>query len=394
MNRNDIMNKYAKSFVDYIISDAAPRGNKAIVTEFIKEKYGLIKDRTVYYCNFFAVRFSYTKNSSFSNTVLSLSHLQKYDRIPFFVVLVRRNDLNKVYIANTTFLSKISHSSKLLAVDNIRGSFNGSDIIKQYADIDNVPNNFDKLFAIHEGLDWNDNLLRLVDASADIKPRVQKFIPTNAELNNILNSINRAQAFVESSNFKILKNDLESRCEACKEGIWVASHIENVNTRGRIIESMITSNVLERNEIIKSLKNIQTLLPVYDTKNDLGDYNRVFDNGDTYTDIKTKIVYLDSAPKAYNVDKFLDKMAKDNSSFFFFFVGIDEKGVCSTKLCSVYHKELLKASIMQHHWAGRSTRGVVQFDGKVVNEILCDTGFVNCIDKKLSVEFLRLLLDR
>ena len=105
------MNQIAKSFVDYIISDEAPCGNKSSVIRECQEKFGLTKDRSVFGCNSFAVRFSYSKSSSFSNTVLSLSHLQKYDNKPFFVVLIKPNKPNTIYLANSTFLSKISHSS-------------------------------------------------------------------------------------------------------------------------------------------------------------------------------------------------------------------------------------------------------------------------------------------
>ena len=60
------------------------------------------------------------------------------------------------------------------------------------------------------------------------------------------------------------------------------------------------------------------MLPVYDTENGLGDYVRRFESADTYTDIKTKILYLDSNTKAYNVDKFLKCMGEERSVFRFF----------------------------------------------------------------------------
>lgn len=386
------MNQIAKSFVDYIISDEAPCGNKSTVIRECQEKFGLTKDRSVFGCNSFAVRFSYSKSSSFSNTVLSLSHLQKYDNKPFFVVLIKPNKPNTIYLANSTFLSKISHSSKALAIDNIRGSFNGSDILKEFGRIANSPVNFARLYTVHEGLEWSDNLIRLVEASSAIQPKSQKFCPTDNEIKNIKDSIEKAKIFVSSDNFAVLNADLQHRCDACKEAIWVASRIDNVNIRGRIIEAMITANNDDRNAIIKALKDVETNIPLYETKNELGDYNRSFDNGDTYTDIKTKVIYLDSAPKAYNVDKFLTKMAEKNSLFFFFFIGIDENGICSTKLCSVYHKELIDNPIIQHHWAGRSTRGVVQFDGKAINAILNNKNFKNNIDNKIASKYLDMLL--
>ena len=388
------MNTYVHSFIGYICSPDAPVGNKQKLIDCVKSKFNLTLDRKVYYCNWFAVRFSYSKNGSFSNTVLSLSALQKYDNIPFFVVLVRGNGSNLIYLSNSTFLSKISQSSKKLAMNNIRGSFNGSDIMKVYNDLSNEPANFDKLFAIHQGLDWEDNLSRIVEATSKIIPKSQKFNPNQAQKANIFDSIKRAKSFILSKNFQILMDDLNDRCNKCADAIMVASLIENVNLRGRIIEFMITADENERNEMKKILRDEVIHLPEFTTKDDLGDYERTFDNGHTYTDIKTKIVYLDSAPKAYNIDKFLEKMAESDSSFFFYFIGIGEDGVFNTALCSVYHNDLIDASIVQHHWAGRSTRGVIQFAGKTLNQILLCEKFQNVIDENKAKNYLEYLLNR
>lgn len=385
------MNELAHKFVEYV-SNEAPTGSKALVTQDANEKFHLTSDRKVYYCRYFAVRFSYSQSGAFSNTVLSLSALQKYDRLPFFAVLVRKGKSNVVYLANSTFISKISHSSKELSMCNIKGSFNGSDIIKEYAGISNSPDNFDDLFAIHESLDWEDNLLRLVESSSAVKPKSRKFYPDKWQMINLHNSIPRAQDFICSGNFTILNEELNERCNKCKEAILVASHIENVNLRGRIIEYMITSDDDKRERIKQLLKKESQLLPEFETHNDLGDYTRNFDNGRTYTDIKTKVIYLDSAPKAYNVDKFLAKMSESDTSFFFFLIGINENGIFNTALCSVYHDELIDASVVQHHWAGRATRGVVQLSGKTLNDILTRNDFKNHINPGKAEKYIERLI--
>ncbi len=61
-------------------------------------------------------------------------------------------------LANTTFLKKISHSSKELRLDNIKGSFNGGDIMTEIASLKNEPPAFESLFAYHSGLPFQDNL--------------------------------------------------------------------------------------------------------------------------------------------------------------------------------------------------------------------------------------------
>lgn len=95
------MNTACRDFVKYIVEDA-PRYNKSSVEDAALKKYNFIKDRKVYHNQYFAVRFSYSKSTSdsFSNTVLSLSALEKYDKIPFFVVLVRQSADNLILLAN------------------------------------------------------------------------------------------------------------------------------------------------------------------------------------------------------------------------------------------------------------------------------------------------------
>jgi hypothetical protein len=390
------MNLDCKEFIKYITTQS-PKHNKQVVIDAVCERYHLTKDRKVYHNDYFAVRFSYSKSSSdsFSNTILSLSALEKYDKIPFFVVLVRQNADNLVLLCNTTFLKKISHSSQGLSMTNIKGSFNGSDIMRNFDNgKTNSPENFDFLFAIHQGLDWEDNLSRLVEASSNINPIKEKFTPSVKEVKNIFSSIKKSSLFVRSNNFSILENDLNERCNKSRKEILIASHIENTNIRGRLIESLITSNETERQYIIDNLHNLENALPSYNTKNGLGDYCRKFDNGDTYTDIKTKVVYLNSNPKAYNIDKFLEQMSDSKSIFFFFFIGIDKKSIFKTILCSVYHEKLIDNTILQFHWAGRNTRGVAQFNGIAIDEMLNESNFKNHINLDKTHNFLTNLLER
>lgn len=389
------MNQTCKDFVEYIVT-SAPKHNKQMVEDAVSGKFHLTKDRKVYHNDYFAVRFSYSQSSSdsFSNTILSLSALEKYDKIPFFVVLVRQNADNLILLSNTTFLKKISHSSQELSMTNIRGSFNGSDIMRDYDGRANAPENFDFLFALHQGLDWEDNLSRLVDASSKIKPTNEKFYPTDNEQDHIFSSILKAKSFVESNHFGVLEKDLNDRCDKSRNEILIASHIENTNIRGRLIESLITSNEEDRQHIIDNLHHLEAALPAYNTKNGLGDYYRQFDNRDTYTDIKTKVVYLNSNPKAYNIDKFLKQMSDAKSIFLFFFIGVNENSIFKTLLCSVYHEKLIDNTILQFHWAGRNTRGAAQFNGTAIDEMLNDKDFKNNIDLDKAKLFLEDLLKR
>lgn len=390
------MNQFVHNFVR-IIENNKEVNTKEEMIDIVCRKFAMVKDgRAVYHSDFFAVVFCYSKNNSFSNVVLSLSKLEKYDHIPCFVVLVKKGLDNVIYLINTTFLNKISHSSNDLRVDNIRGSLLGSNIRKELVEIGkrNQPSDFDDLFSYHQGFTWKENIERLVESTNNIKPNKKKAVLDEDEREILLKAPSRAIEFVTSEDYNTLLDDLRNRCEEVKDAILVASHIDNVNIRGRLIEVLITSNQEERNRLLCNLGQVEHLLPTYDTKNDIGDYVRTFEKSDSYTDIKTKVLYLDSNPKAYNIDKFLKCMGKDKSVFMFFFVGIDELGIVNTVLASVFHDKLQKTTLLQHHWAGKGTRGVAQFNGKTINEILRGDSFVNIIDKKDSQRFLMGLLER
>ena len=113
------------------VEEIEPGTSKEDVVDILQDTFTLVRDRSVYSCPEFAVRVCSSKNRSFSNTVLSLSSLLKYDDKPFIVIL-DTPDGCELFLANTTFLKKISHSSHELRTDNIKGSFNGSDILTSY----------------------------------------------------------------------------------------------------------------------------------------------------------------------------------------------------------------------------------------------------------------------
>ena len=259
----------------------------------------------------------------------------------------------------------------------------------------NNETNIDKLFPFHEAFSWKENLERLVNATSDIEPKITKLEFDNLSQTQILDSVERSKAFISSQNFIDLQHNLNDRVEKSKDAILIASHIENVNIRGRLIEAIITSDEAKRTALMKDLSTVEQMLPSYDTKNDLGDFKFEYENGTTHTDIKTKIIYMNSNPKAYNIDKFLATMADGKSIFFIYFIGIDQTGVLKTILCSVYHTPLIKATVTQPHWSGRGTRGTTQFIGKDINNmILTDIPFTNNIEDEVANKFLKDLIDK
>lgn len=366
--------------------------DKARLTKLVAETFGLTRDRSVFYRDDFAIRFSASKGDAFSNTVLSLSNLRKVDHAPFLVCVVTPTK-NRVLLANSTLLRKISHSSQQLRIDNIRGSFNGSDIVREFEGIRNEPSQFERLFAIHAELGFEGNLARLVDATNNIAPTGRKYVVSAQAERTIMEAPDRALRFVASSEAQTLKRELDDKVNTCRNEIILAALIENVNVRGRVIEYLIAGeDEALRQEIISAIRARTTGngLPAFKTENHLGDYRRVFPQYLTETDVKTKIMILASNPKAYNLDKILEFLSTDNSVFMFYFVGVDPTRVVNTVLVSMFQRTLLRSTILLKHWAGRNSRGVSQFDGKAVSDLILTPN--QDIATSESMEFLRTLI--
>lgn len=345
--------------------------DKGALAQLVSERFGCVRDRSVYYTPEFAIRFSKADSPSFSNTVLSLSTLQKYDDRPF-VVCICMPTTNYLLLANSSFLKKISHSSQALRVDNIRGSFNGSDIIREIDSVANSPENFEILFAMHQNIAFEENLVRLVEATNDIVPTGEKFdVSKNDRLKNILEAPGRAIAFSNSDDYIDLYSDLDERTHKFENEILIAACIENINLRGRIIEYIIAGDdVLMRERLVDALVN-NNKFPRLITRDGLGDYEKVYEEYHTETDIKTKIMVLSSAPKGYNLDKMLEFLAEDNTVFMIYLVGIDyESKTIKTKLISMFQETLVDSTVIQSHWAGRNSRGVSQFNGEAIKQII------------------------
>lgn len=95
---------------------------------------------------------------------------------------------------------------------------------------------------------------------------------------------------------------------------------------------------------------------------------------------------LNSNPKAYNLDKMLEFLAGEESVFMFYFVGVDPDRIVNTVLVSMFQKDILNATILLRHWAGRNSRGVSQFEGKVINDLILSPTLD--IDEEAAKNFL------
>ncbi len=354
------------------ISDRDGIRDKSSLAYQVQNAFQLVKDRSVFYGEWFAIRFCKAASCHFSNTVLSLSALHKYDDTPFIVCLVTPVR-NYLLLANTTLLRKISHSSQELRVDNIKGSFNGSDIMRELEGILNIPSQFEELFNIHENYSFEENLERLVEATNHIAPTGKRFDPSPSQSECIMESVDRAILFMKSEEYSILDADLRSRVRAVESEIAIAAFIDNVNLRGRIIEYLITAENDLKTTLKRCLQAKEPLPELY-TADELGDYEREFEHYLTETDIKTKILFLSSNPKGYNIDKLLSFLSKERSVYLIYIVAIDQCKNIHTRLCSMYDMQLLSGTRVMKHWAGRNSRGVTQYDGKALEAVVNGRG--------------------
>lgn len=263
----------------------------------------------------------------------------------------------------------------------------------EYDSVENSPENFERLYAFHLGLTFQDNLERLVESTNGIVGRIPKYTVTESIREQIMESIPRAQSFIASPEYQDLKADLDNRVAKVQGEIAIAAFIDDVNVRGRIIEYLITDNGTSLKTSIMDALNNKKPLPEFKTEDKLGDYSKEYPSFYTETDIKTKVLFLDGNPKAYNIDKLLEFLASQKAVFMIYLLGVDEVGHIVARLCSSLDERLIDATNIQHHWAGRNTRGVTQFVGHALKEIL-DAPNGSVIDDEKAKRFIDELISR
>lgn len=349
---------------------ANPRSSKTDVATAAAEAFGLTRERSLYVGAAFSVRFSVASGSGLSNTILSLSALRPHDERPIVVCVLRATG-PEFLLANSTFLRKVSHSSRDLAMDNVRGSFNGSDIIREIDGFRNEPRNFAALFALHSAFTWDENLARLVEATGDIVGTGRKFHVGETEREIILAAPDVAARLSEHDEYLQVGQRLTTALMARWGDVLAAGSIDNVNLRGNRIEQLLT---------------------------DAGHFHRIDDivftlriGAKVVVDIKTKVLTLQANPKAYNIDKYLALLAQGSTVMSFFFVGLNlpRQSVASC-FVSTLDRTILEATRVQHHWAGRNSRGVTQLTGGLP---IFEPGFKETIDVQRARTTLQAFID-
>ena len=391
---DQLMNKQIiQNFINTVKQNTGV-GNKDYVANTIETTFHLNKKGAIYYCTDFAVRFCSTKSKtdSVSNTVMALKHIKAFNLIPLFVCVVGPN-ANYIRLANATFIKKVSHSSKNLREDNIVGNINYSDIMRNYEGIDNTDSHWEQLFEIHSQIDFANNLQRIVYETNNIVPSGKRFIPTEEQRRIILESPERAYDFILSNTYSELKADLDEKTKSAEEDIQLIEmhYSHDVKLRGNLVEYFIkSSDEKHKKELRKKIENNEVIEDLT-VENGLGDYSVKKDGYSIETDIKSKVTKLSSSPKGYNVDKLLEFLSDPTSIYLLYIVAMNGKDKPLTELTSIFQEQILDKTRIQHHWAGRNSRGVAQFEGHSLEYFVDDDSIRIEIEKAKS--FLRKLLD-
>ncbi len=343
--------------------------NKQSIVDSIVKKFKLSKSRKVYFNDKISIRFSSAK-SGYSNTFLGFQKILDNDSKPLVACIIRVDSI-EFLLSNATFINCISHSSKNLSIDNIKGSANLSNIIREFSELKIKPKNFPKLFEMHSEILQKDNIERIVENTLQIKAKGERFSPDESQLEIIRKSPENIKEIEEETEFIELKEELIQKVIDLKEEILKTSSIDNVNIRGNTIEQLITED---------------------ENSHELGDIFEVInDNCSIIIDVKSKLLNYSSAPKAYNIDKLLEAISNDKTYFGYLFIGVDDKSnEVKVSLVSFLDKFLITNTKIQHHWSGKNSRGTAQLTDNIKN--VFNEKFKNEIDIKESKAFVEKLI--
>jgi len=310
-----------------------------------------------------------TTNGNASNTVIAIGKIFPRDEQPILSVMVTAGK-NYVRIMNSSFINKIPHSSKNATADKLRGSINYSNIIKEFEGMINESENIKALFDLHSEHDFWDNYERIYGLTSQIKGKKPKFMPTEEQKQHLMGSGQRSLKFLNSEFFQLLSDDLKRRVERNSKAIVVAgSFIKNAKVRGEIIEYLITSDDdAKLSEICSDLAKND--IPEVTNPHGFLDYERTFEDIQAGIDIKTKVMYLDSQPKGFSIDDALLYLSEENTVFLIYWVGIEKDETLKLQLLPVFERNMLKNHHIQKHWSGINQRGHIQFDGKMMGQVL------------------------
>jgi hypothetical protein len=345
---------------------ACPQGTKdSLVTELTR-KFALTKRGALLVGDAFAVRVSQNSaDTGFPNAVVAFKKIVENDNRPVVVCLLTPRRCN-LYLANTTFLRKVSHSSHGLTKEKLVGSILGSDILAEYEGIGNVSENLPALWDRHQRADRAAHQARIIAATHGIGVSAVTWIPSSQETDRILASPELARGISGTPEYAQLATRLNTAIQQQRAAILAAARNPNAKRRGDCIEEIVTGAAKNQGLGDLTVQILATTISI---------------------DVKSKRLDLSSAPKAYNVDKVLRYLSQGSRLLAILFIGVDpSREVLTTRVVSVFDRTLVAASRIDVRWSGRGTRGTVQFSGDI--DAIWNEDFVEAIEIEEAKQFL------
>jgi hypothetical protein len=362
----------ATALVQYVQGWARenPAATKEQLAAAVAARFSLQKERSLWVCRDFAVRFCRSSTDGvFCGGVLAIGVIARHDDDPLVVCLQTPAGC-AFFLANLSFVDKVSHSSQALATGNLRGTILGSNILKRYGGIDNEPGNFDRLWSLHRLNDRAENLKRIIDATHDIVPTAGPWPATEAGVRAVCHSATIAASLSGDPGYADLSTQLDRVVASKHSEILAAAAIDNVKDRGERIETLVTGG---------------------HGAHTVGDLACQVGTVCVLVDVKSKLTAKSSAPKGWNIDKVLSELSKGDRVVSMYFVRIDlSAGAIQTRLVSICDTTLIAASAVQPHWSGRATRGTIQYLNAVDN--IWTESFHEHVDVAQAVRFLTNLI--
>lgn len=319
-----------------------PDGTKEDFCAVAAQRFALTRKGALWVGNDLCIRANQSRGEAFTNTVVSVRKLLQYDDRPIVACQLFPGGL-RLLLANTTFVTKVSHSSHGFRTEHPIGSILGTDIAPQHAGIVNEPGGFARLWALHAAADPAVNLARIATATSSLDRPKMTWLPTSEQRDHMLAAPLLAQRVVGLAAYERAAADLDSRVAARRDAILAAAANPNRKVRGTEIEQIVTAAI---------------------ATHALADLQLEIDTVTIAVDVKFKRLDRSSSPKGYDVGKFLRLLAAGERLLAIYFVGVDpERGLLFTRLCSVFDRQVLAQSRVEARWSRRGSLGTVQFHG-------------------------------
>lgn len=347
------------------------------IIRLINEDFPLFKIKRSLYAdtnNNYIVRFLWTKfdQGTPSNTFLSIKTIYEFDDKPIIVVLVRPNSFD-ISLGNTSFVSKVSHSSKNALYDEntgeftLSGSVNYPNIYHDWNDFDHIVENWE----FHYSSESDHNIRRILKKTSEIEWNwFEKVVLDDYTIETF---VRKSMAFHYETFADISAIIDKSFYDHKAEIIEIFDNEASTKRRGEKIQSVITW--------------------IQDNDHEFADmYYEIWDKS-ILLNIKTIDLTLpsgDSSPQAFNIDKLLNNIDYDDEfTFYFFVITKTAEWVFYSLVNFLEERSIQSYGNPMNHWSWQNARWHMQVVW--IADLVLNQDYTDEISYENSVKFLSYL---